>query len=264
MPHRAAGGARTATSGDPCGFHRGTGRRPPSAAAERSPILGVLEQCQDRLMLRFSWSGDGRVNYARRQQYRRAVAGWACRSRRAAVSGRDARPLAREHGGDIDRRSFCCCSRSVSASMRGTGSCSPAAAGSAPARRTRCSERSRGSKRRAGGCATRRRGADAGTSTRSRSPPPAWPSRSRPRPRPTRTDTLLVCANRRHGYRVAGGDGASEVRCRSVPCSTSRGRACRGRSAGGVDRPACGGSPYDSRPAPSSGLPAVRSPGCPG
>ena len=44
----------------------------------------------------------------------------------------------------------------------------------------------------------------------------------------------------------------------------ARGRACRRRSAGGVDRPACGGAPYVRRPAPSSGLPAVRAPGCPG
>jgi hypothetical protein len=67
----------------------------------------------------------------------------------------------------------------------------------------------------AGGCATRCRGADAGTSTRSRSLPPAWHSWWRPRPEPTRTGTLRVCASRRHGCRVAGGDGASAVRCRS-------------------------------------------------
>ena len=44
-----------------------------------------------------------------------------------------------------------------------------------------------------------------------------------------------------------------QARCAAgrVPCSTSRGRACRGRSAGGVDRPASGHSPYVRRPAPS-------------
>src|SRR6478735_1822539 len=81
--------------------------------------------------------------------------------------------------------------------MPAGGCVSPAEAGSAPARRTRCSERSRSSRRRAGGCATRCRGVGVGTSTRSRSLPPAWHSPSKQKPKPSRTGTLLVCSSRR-------------------------------------------------------------------
>ena len=49
-----------------------------------------------------------------------------------------------------------------------------------------------------------------------------------------------------------------------VPCSTAWSRACRGRRAGGLDRPAYVCPRHLRRAARSSGLPPVTSPGCRG
>ena len=81
-----------------------------------------------------------RLNYARRQQYRRLS-----RAGRAAAGSVAAALLALVVGGAERRRSPGCCSssRSGSASTLATGSRSPVVAASVLARRTRCSVRSR-------------------------------------------------------------------------------------------------------------------------
>ena len=211
MPRRAAGRARTATSGDPCGFPSRTGRRPPSAplngpdpwrprAVPRSPHAPILV------------SGDGRVNYARRQQYRRlspagpAAAGaaavamlglWLASMGVTSIAGL---LLLLAIGLGLYARHWL-----VLAGRSRVGARSEDEVQRALARLETEGWRLRHS------LPWRGRGDIDSVAI----PPPAWPSRSRPRPRPTRTDTLLRCANRRHGYRVAGGDGASAVRCRS-------------------------------------------------
>jgi hypothetical protein len=57
-----------------------------------------------------------------------------------------------------------------------------------------------------------------------------------------------------------------QTRCAAgrVPCSTAWSRACRGRRAGGLDRPAYVCPRHLRRAARSSGLPPVTSPGCRG
>ena len=159
----------------------------------------------------------------------------------------------------------CCCSAPWrSASTHVAGWCLRDAAGSALSPRTRSSGRSRGSRVKAGGCTTRCRGAGVGTSTRSLSLHRRG-IRNRNENQYPRGPARCSCA-RTGDMAIALPAAMVQARCAAgrVPCSTSRGRARRGRSAGGVDRAACGGSACVRRPVRSSGLPAVRSPGCPG
>ena len=103
-----------------------------------------------------------------------------------------------------------------------------------------------------------------GTSTRSRSLPPAWHSQSKQNQNP-RGPARCSCA-RAGGMADPSPATMVQTRCAAgrVPCSTAWSRACRGRRAGGLDRPAYVCPRHLRRAARSSGLPPVTSPGCRG
>ena len=261
MPRGSARGAWTATSGGRAYPSWVGAGRPQARPIERRVILvsssaAKIASCLDSRIWR--WSRELRAPPAVPQ----AVTGWVYRSR--CRRGRNARPLAREHRGDVYRR----CSGAARDRSR------PPCAALARARRPQPGRGPVGGR----GAARARAARGGGLAA---APLAAVGGRGdidsvaiAPTGVAFAIETKTKTIEHRHLARVLKqAEWLSRRRRRwcmrgakPVVCLARRRGVehVEGRSAGGVGRAACRGSAWVRQPVRSSGLLAVRSPGCPG